>query len=789
MAFIGIGEKKKTEDKSIFDANKKQTFYDTTRFIKNLSKENPLLIFLDDLQWVDRATLDILIYMLGKLEGFPVLFIGTYRPEDVSSKHHLIDMKHRLTIENRIKTIDLNPLDLENTEDTVKSLLNDDNIQEQFIELIHKKTEGNPLFIKESIKQMVDEGIIDIEKNKYPKKEEDIVASELVNNVIERRLKRFDDETKKIMEIGSIIGGSIPYDLLLETSKMDEIELLDHVDLLIEEQFWEEDSKDELFYFSHNLIEKTVYNQIRDMKKKLIHKKIADNIKNIYSYKIEELYPNLARHYEGGKDYSNALDYYLKAGEKAEEVYANEDAIEMYEKALDLSERTKGKKIDRIDILENLSRAYSLLGKYKKSREYLNDAMEIDHIDKEKKAKLYSKIGNIWTKEGEYEKSLKEIKKGLELIDDDTKSKADLLSMKGWVSIRHSEYEQAKDIFKEEMQIAEKIDDRESISQAYHNLGTAYNFLKEFENSEKHLKKAKELRSSEKEIEDKAKTLNNLGVLYENINIDKTLEYYQKSLEKAEKIGNIHLSIGLLSNIGRVYYHKAEFDKAIENLNDSLEIRKRIGDKYGISLSYVNLGLVYTDKGKFDKAEEYHERSLAIVDQMGESYCKAINLRSLGKIYELKGDQEKSYDYYQKSLQCSKEGGNKAQTSLNYSYISEYYLKSGNIQKSKEMAEKSLTLSKEIKTIKENAIAYGILGRIYNRKGNVEKAIDYLEKAKKKLMKSGFDLDLAKIHLYLGKIYGIKDEEISNKYLNEAKSTFEKSKMKPWLKMINKNNN
>jgi len=784
MAFIGIGQGEKAEDKSIFDANKKKTFYDTTNFIKNLSDRNPLVIFLDDLQWVDRATVDILMYMNNKLDDSPILFLGTYRPEDVSKKHHLMDMKHRLSRKNNVDTLELEPLTYDNTEDTVKSILGKENIPNNFIRIIHDKTDGNPLFIKESIKQMVEDGTVDVDDDIYPKKGEDISTSGLVQNVIQRRINRFDEDTKKVMDIGSVIGGAIPFELLLETSKFDEIDLLDHVDMLIGDQIWEEDPSEEMFYFSHDLIEKTVYEGLRDMKKKLLHKKVAENIKVIYDYKIDEWYSELARHYDEGKDHSKALDYYLKAGEKAEEVYANEDAIKMYERALELADKTEDHDINRCELFETISRAHSLLGHYDKSREYLNDAIELPNTDNKTKAELHRKIAENWTNMGDYEKALNEIEKSLDLAKDDLKLKSDILSNKGWIFIRRSEYSKAKEIFKEGIEYAERSENDESISQAYHNLGTAYNFLKIFEKAKKNLMKAKDIRENNERWDDLAKTLNNLGVLYENINIDKTLEYYNKSLEINEKVGNIAMKNGLLNNIGRVYYYKGKFDKSIKNLTDSLEIRERIGDKYGISLSFVNLGLIYADKGQFDKAIDYHKRSFEIVDELGDNYVKSINLRGLGKIYYLKDELENSYEYYQKAIESSKEGSNKDQTSLSLSYISEYYLGKDQIEKGIEKAKRALEISNEIKTVRENAIAHRILGRLYEEKDKTEKAIENLEISEEKFRSSGFDLELGKTLFYLGKIYANEEDEKSSKCLSEAESIFDKGNMEYWLEII-----
>ncbi len=696
MAFMGAGQGQKAEDKKMFDAKKKETFYETTKYIKEIADKKPLVVFLDDLQWVDKATLDILSYMNDKLEDTPILFIGTYRPEDISEDHHLTEMMHRLGRRNRYEKIELEPLSYENTQEIVEGVLGKEDVPIDFIKRLHEKTEGNPLFIKESIRQMLDDGIIKPEKDKYPRKGDDISFSEMVQNVIERRVNRLDDQTIKIIEIGSVIGGEIRFDLLSKTADMDEIDLLDHVDMLIGNQLWEEDPNKEAFYFSHELIEGTVYNRIKGLKKKLLHKRVANNIEELYEDEIEEWYSDLARHYEGGEKFSKALDYYLKAGEKAEGVYANEDAIEMYEKALELSREVSDTDLDRINIIEKIAKAYSLLGRYEKAREFLKEGLDYAEEEQEKQC-LNRKICDTYYKQSEYQKSLEHIEKGIECGDEKNPEVCKMLSIKGWTFLQRGELDKAREIFEKEKEIAESIDSEEEMGQVYHDLGTIAFQTGKFDEGIDKLKWAIEIREENDIKRELMKSLNNIGIAYSDKGDWENAEkYYERSLEVSEEMGDKSGVSTTLNNMAIIHSKRGEVEKAIEKYNKCLKMNKKIGDKQGEGTSLTNLGEMHLTKGMLDKAEDYIKRAKEIQKDIDDKPGLQVNMTNLGVLKQMRGDFEKAEEHLRDSVEIAKDIGSKRSEAISIHSLGELFTLKGDLEKAEDYFEQSEEIAKEI---------------------------------------------------------------------------------------------
>lgn len=759
MAFIGAEEKEMDlQERKLFDAKKKETFYETTKYVEEIANEDPLVVFLDDLQWVDKASLDILAYMIQKLENIPIFFIGTFRPEDVSKDHHLTEFMHRLKRSNGFEKISLVPLSIENTEEIIKSILGSENVPSSFIEIVHGKTEGNPLFIKETITQMQDEGLIDVDRNIYPEKGDEISVSEMVHNVIERRINRLDDETVKVIEIGSVIGDSIPFDLLSQTLDIDEIDLLDHIDILTANQLLDEDPSDEILYFSHDLIQSTVYQRIKRLKRKLLHKRVAENIEKIYGDEINEWFSDLGRHYERAGESKEAVDYYVKSGEKAEGMFASEDAAEMYEKAFDLLEGEEGMKEKKVELLENMTNVYFLLGRFDECREYLNEGLELVE-DPKKKQGFYKKIAESHHHQGNWDTALDTIEKALSITDEENKERCELLGLKAGAYQKKGEYDRAHDITKKEKDLADKIDEEKYLGQVYHDLGTVLTRKGKLEEGKSYLEDAIELREKNDEKHELYKSLNNLAIVHKDLgNHKKSKEYFEKASDVVKQNNLISEMSGILNNVGYIYSEMGLIDDSIENYEESIKWGEKTDDRETKSLAIGNLGKVYLVKGELEKARENIEKAIEIMEELGYSYGLTVNLQYLGKLNKKNGDLKKAEDVYKESLEHSRKAGIRKREALGLNRIGEIKIIKGEYDEAEEFFDKALEIAEDIGAKDIEAIAKGRIGELQVKKREIDKAEKTFEQGLELARSANDEKSLMINKLGMGKIKLEKDQ-------------------------------
>ncbi len=729
------------EGDDIENMERQSVYYETAETVRNIASRKPLIIFFDDLQWADRSSLQLLYYLSDNIDDHPVLFICTFRPEDVSDEHPLKEIIQRMSRSHLYHEIDLDPLGWEDTEEIIINLLGQDDIPSDFVKLIHRITEGNPLFIKECTEQMLEGGIIDPKDEEYPEDKDDIEIPRIINDIIDKRIRRLDDDTRNVLDIGSVVGEDVPFSLILSVLDMDELELLNHLDILVGSDLWEDEPNEEMFYFSHGLIQLAVYENISETIRKRYHLRIAETLEKIYEDDIEDHLTSLAFHYERAGEREKSVGYYIEAGQRAKELYAHEDAIQMYEKGLDLLEAMDNSRHSEEEIKELMGDSYRVLGEYDKSRDAFRSCVQ-QTDDTANKARCHWKIGCTYLDQGDYELALETLDRGLKTLEEENWIKCRLLDRKGWALMREGEYEEVAPIFRGEKKVAESIDDEKEIAQALHNLGSLSLKRGRFNEAEDRFQEAIELRE---EIDDRkglSSSYNNLGVVHSNRgDLESSLEYLNKSLEMVEEMGDIRSYSLTLLNIGEEYYNMGELDKALDRYNESLSVKEKIDDREGMAFCYNYIGEVYREKGAVSKARESHEKGLEIAENINNQKMVINSLLSLAQDELDRSNTDEGTSLAEDALERTKESGLKSQ------------------------------LSK----------AKRIMGKAYRLDGKDERAEHELREALDEMGDGGDKKERGKILYELGLLCADRDEENCEKYLKEASDSFQDIGMELWM--------
>jgi len=719
-----------TDKNEFFKAKKRSYFQRITENIKIASFKKPIIIFLDDLQSADAATIELLKFLTKNLDDAPVLFLCTYKLGELSKDNQLEEVKKELLDNPNCQNIRLNNFDLDNSREFLFELTKNPNLPFGFVKLLHNTTQGNPFFLKEYIKLLIKEEKIPPHSSDYPTKESELKISNTLKNVIKRRLEsHLSEKTRNVVLSGCAIGDQISFRLLNKMVRMNKIELLRSVEELIEKNIWMKGTNDGSFYFSHQLISKVAYEEMPSSKKKRIHLKAAENIENLYEENIEDHYPDLARHYEKGEEITKAVDYYIKAGDESEKVLAHEDAVEMYERAIYLFDKEEINKdqVKLLDIVKRVAKTYSLLGRFEKSREYLAKAVELTENKKEKKD-IYSKIAETYFLQEKFDRSLNYIEDSLNLQEEDDEITCKLLSLKGWIYLRKEDLKEAETIFNKEKEIAEVHGSDKEIGQVYHDLGTVY-----------------------------------LG----KNNHEMAIEKFKKSIEIREKIDD---KIGLnqsYNNLAMTYRREGHLKKAEKYFEKSLEVCEDVRYKVKLIDIFSNLGSHLLSKGKLKKSLSAFRRGYKLAQELDHDKMKIISSANLSKLYLKFGDIEKSKNYLEECKEMIDENSNYYLQKIKIDYIhSELKRKEGDLGEAKEKLLKVKKLAKEKDDKRVLAQTSLRLGRIYSLQGDFEKGKEYYEKAKKYSLAIGYKEIVPSVYHGLAKI------EMKRGELEKARNLF-----------------
>lgn len=779
MAFLGKSTDKPNDAEDMFNSKKEANFHESTKRIKKIASQNPFVVFLDDIHWADKATVDIFSYMVNKIESEPILFIVAYRPTEISTDHPLENLLHRSIRRDTCEKIELSPLEKEHTGEMIRDMVKGEEVPQRFIDLIHEKTEGNPLFVKETIKQMQEEGLLDLENDVSPSSGDDITVPDIIRPVIERRVNRLEPDTKRILHIGSVIGNSVPFSLLVELSDSDEFGILDHIDILLDSKLWYEESGDEIFHFSHGLVRDAVLEDMKKLKRKILHERVADQLEKKKSIEQGKKYSTLAYHYSEAEEYSKAIEYYMKAGEKAQQQYAYEDSIDFYEKGLELIENSSGDiEAEKKKISEKLADLFRLTERYERSKK-LNEELYEEPLDEAQEERMNRKLASLFFETNDLDRALEYIEKGLNRIEENINERCRLLELKGWILMEKGEKSKALDVFREEIDLAKMNRKDEVLGEAINELGSVVLPFSEAENLVEYL--IYTLESEDKKIEGKD-IPESLVELREDMNeediLERALDFYERCANlKKNRDGHEDFEMPF-DNLGVIYKTSDDIlDQALHYYGKSLSLCRELEDKNGISVIYYHMGLINQKKGQIERAIKCYENSLKCIAAPRQAYHIPLVLERLGEMCREKGDIEDAVKYHENALDVVEYGDRRF--SIEYELVLDS-IESGDLRAAlKNASDIWLKAQSDANTeilIKSRWVA----AKAYLNKDEFSEAKNKLEDALDSCVDGENDGSKAKILYHLGLLKKRNDEKGWEDDLKEAYNIFSERRMMIW---------
>ena len=312
-------------------------FDSLTTFLRTASQRQPLVLVLDDLHWADQPSLMLLQFVARELSGARLLIIGTYRDMELSRQHPLAEALGELNRERLFQRVLLRGL----TQDDVGRFIEmtSGNIAPRgLIEAVHTQTEGNPLFVTEVVRLLVQEGDLGAEQVR----EADswtIRIPEGVREVIGRRLNRLSQRCNEALTVASIVGREFTLaqirPLVEEATEDRLLEVLEEaLSARVVEELPQAVGR---YQFTHALIQETLAEELSITRRVRLHARIAEGLERLYGDDAEAHAAELAHHFsqaEAVLGTEKMVRYSLSAGERALAAYAYEDALAHSERGL-----------------------------------------------------------------------------------------------------------------------------------------------------------------------------------------------------------------------------------------------------------------------------------------------------------------------------------------------------------------------------------------------------------------------------------------------------------------------
>lgn len=276
----------------------------------------PLVLFLDDLQWCDRDTLEWLRYLLRPERAAHLLLIGTLRSDERADNPHLPPLLTALARDGQLVEIALERLSREETAALVTGLAGGD-LDAAAIGRIVQETQGNPLFVVESLRPAAD-----------------AAGTHTIRALLAARLARLSPRAREVAHLAAAIGRDCPYAVLVHATG-DEAELVEALDELCARRIFDEQGG-EHYRFGHDKLREVAYGELRAARRRLIHRRIAEALAAVRADDLDVVSGEIGAHYERAGLPERAIPWYRRAAEIAERLSATDEAIRLVRHALDL---------------------------------------------------------------------------------------------------------------------------------------------------------------------------------------------------------------------------------------------------------------------------------------------------------------------------------------------------------------------------------------------------------------------------------------------------------------------
>lgn len=683
------------------------------RLVLRESQVQPLCLIVENLHWIDAETQAWLDSLIESLPTAQLLLLVNFRPE----------YQHGWGSKTYYTQLQLDPLQPESAEELLQGLLGSDRTLQLLKRLLIEGTEGNPFFLEESVRTLVETQVLTGARGAYRLMTAlpSIQVSPTVQAVLAARIDRLPSEEKRLLQAAAVVGKDVPFPLLQEIAELPEDALRHSLTHLQAAEFLYEISlfPDLEYTFKHALTHQVAYGSLLQERRRVLHARIVEAIEQLYPDRLVEQVNRLAHHAFRGEVWNKAFTYSRQAGDKAATRSANREAVAWYEQAL------------------------VTLGHFPQSRETLEQAID-----------LRFDLRNALFPLGEHERMLdplREAKALAETLGDQRRL--------GWVFSYMAQYfritgdpDRAIESAQHVITIARSIPDFVLEIATSTHLGPLYRERGDY-------RRAIEI-------------------------LRKNLDSLQGSLAR-ERFGLAGLpSVLLRFHLVWCLAELGNFTEGIVCAQEGIRIAEEVDNPYSLMFAYAGAGILRLLRGELSQATPVLERGFELCRVRNFPIPFSLIASPLGIAYALSGRLAEAIPLLEQALEQATAMKLMVNRSIVVAWLGQAYLLSGRVDDALRLAGHALENSRKQSERGYEAYTLRLLGEITAQTNppDVHNAQAYYRQAMELADELGMRPLVAHCHLGLGMLYrrtgGRSDAET---HLTAATALFHGMDMRFWV--------
>lgn len=593
--------------------------------IRACAGEQALVLVWEDLHWADPSSLGLLESILPLTTDLPLLVVLVFRPDEGRTWDW--HQKAVAQLRERYRVIELQPLNQAESARLAENLLTIENMPETVRQLILNKSEGNPFFLEELLRSLIDAGLVLLDGDRAVASQaiSQLEVPDTLQGVIAARIDRLRPEDKYTLQTAAVIGRVFQHVVLgFLLQRQNAYVPLDTVLDALQRRELIRRRADLEYIFKHAITHEVAYQSLLIARRRELHRSTAETIEMLFPGQLDELAPTLAHHYAASECHKNAAQYFVRAGDRAGQMYANQEAIAFY-RAATAQWKLLGEPEGLAATEERLGDVLSLLGQVDEAvTSYAAALAQTPSEDVVARARLQRLQGNAYNVSRRVEDMLSAYERALTALGKRTDK-----STHEWIDLQ-----------------------LDRIWACYFNFGALSGGLPELVTL---IEGVRPIVDEHGTPAQRARLLESLVLVdlrrYRYYQLpDETLNNASRQVEAAQAHGNRRAQGRALTIRGFVHLWRDELDLAEKFLTEGLQDVESVGDVETEFIDVNYMALVGRKRGQIAMTREWAERTLALTRKASSPFYQCTGLGSLAWADCRAGDESQARVHLQEAL-------------------------------------------------------------------------------------------------------------------------------------------
>lgn len=705
------------------DTEKWQIFEVINQIINQLIKDKKVVLLFDNLHWANELTLELIGYLLRNTSNRKILIVFT---SDIVSFNRtgglLKTWFSQQNLYAAFEVIELKPFTVVEIQAYLKAVFSQIEISEQEVNYIYKITNGNPYYLNEVIRLLVQANKIRLVGSLWNCESlEKLTLPSTIGTALLYKIEKCSQELRNLLTQASILGTSFSFDLLVKLTEIEEEEL---EKLLLEAEkehliYEERTSRQDEYYFQSSALQQILYDSVGKRQKKRLHLRAAVAIKGLYFNKLKQAFATLAYHYQMAGELAEAFyfayqatlilfeqgawDEVVKLGQLVEEAVIALKESDSLAEEIDL--------FSLVDLKNKYANALVNLGRLELALDQTHSALEIAEklSNQQLIAQTFTTMAHLGWFQGRFINIITWAEKGLlaAQLADNKFWQQQLHLQLGRAKIRSAPYKESLDHFVKACELAQEIGEEKLFAQAQAFRGVNL-FL--------------------------------LGNRQEGFN------YVNEGVALTKKLGDSVFESRVYSMISLMASCEYNFDLLKQMHEQGVKLSQQIGWRIGEIYQHTILAGSYLVDINLDteKAEYLLQRALALALEVGDKATEVVIRRGLAQLAGLSGDYELAINQIKQTASTLKKFGELLEQTLTLRVLAEVQEVTSQTKEALETYTEALDVAQYVGAVHQEWIILLGQARCLYKLENLSEALSKLNLAKKIIEKLRTEMDASK---------------------------------------------